>query len=249
MTRRSLNRTLRSAYVLMGFIFIAALAMRFLPEVPGLVPAVVSKWLQLGYDVVKDMALIIVTVVAAILTNVFQQRASFVSALEREWRNIVRTKTALLRYCRAETPTTEAYLDAYGDLSAAIDNMRIVYRNVGETRSLVGLYPYEPLHDMRRVMQWIDPARGPVAPQNREVAARAIQQVFSALREHFLDELDLEEPVRPILVSGADRTKQRGASRVPAVRTTPPEDPQVAQLLESLSAYEAGRAPVDPQQA
>ncbi len=37
--------------------------------------------------------------------------------------------------------------------------MRSVYQNVGETNDLIGLYPYAPLHDMRRALQTLDPRK------------------------------------------------------------------------------------------
>jgi hypothetical protein len=91
--------------------------------------------------------------------------------------------------------------------------MRIVYRNVGETDELVGLYPYAPLHDMRRVLQSIDPRlRTNIPPEERRLARDAIVQSFYALRENFLEELDLEQPVHPLLISGGRRLKSPGST-------------------------------------
>jgi len=75
--------------------------------------------------------------------------------------------------------------------------MRSVYQNVGETGDLIGLYPYAPLHDMRRALQTPIRARTPIRRQKRATCARAILQSFYALRETFLEELDLEEPDHP----------------------------------------------------
>src|SRR6185369_16426892 len=91
---------------------------------------------------------------------------------------------------------------------------RIVYRNAGETGGLVGLYPFEPLHDMRRALQTLDPRLSTEVPSEQKTLVRdAILQAFNALRETFLEELDLEEPHHPLLISGARRLKIPGAAR------------------------------------
>ena len=214
MTRTSLNRTLRRAYVILGFVLVIALVARLSDHIPGLSGSGAEQILKDIYDYLKDMALVLVTVVAAYLANVFQKRSKFVESLEQEWRGIVTTKTALVSYCDRPYPSLEDYLKAYCRISETIDNMRIVYRNAGETDKLVGLYPYAPLHDMRRALQWLDPRKKPnTAASERKLAQDAILQSFAALRENFLEELDLEEPRHPLLISGGRRLKRPGAKR------------------------------------
>ena len=92
--------------------------------------------------------------------------------------------------------------------------MRIVYCNVGETDDLIGLYPYAPLHDMRRALQTLDPRKNKaITPEYRKLVRDAILQSFYALRENFLEELDLEEPGHPLLISGGRRLKVSGSGR------------------------------------
>lgn len=214
MTRSSLNRTLRRAYAVLFLVLTIALVARLADHIPALAGTRSAALLGAVYDYLKDMALVLVTVVAAYLANVFQKRSNFVKCLEQEWRGIVTTKSALYAYCERPYPSTDDYLLAYCRISETIDNMRIVYRNAGESGALVGLYPYAPLHDMRRALQWIDPRKKPdVTPQERKLAQDAILQSFYALRENFLEELDLEEPRHPLLISGGRRLKQQGASR------------------------------------
>lgn len=212
MTRRSLKRTLRWSYFWLAVVLVISLIAKLANFVPGLSG---TNFVPIANDVyayLRDMALVFVTVVAAYLANVFQKRSNFVSGLREEWRNIVATKCAAVTFCETHFPTTDDYLEAYARLSATIDTMRIIYRNTGETNALIGLYPYEPLHDMRRVIQSLDPrGRGSIPSTDRKLAAAAIVQSFNALRETFLEELDLEEPTRPILRAGSQRIKQRGA--------------------------------------
>lgn len=214
MTRASLNRRLRLIYVLCASVLAIALFARLAEHVPGLEDARTVEIAKLVYAYMRDMALVFVTMVAAYLANVFQMRTKFVASLEEEWRAMVKTKSKLVTFCERNDTTLDDYLRAYARMSATLDNMRIVYRNVGETDDLIGLYPYSPLHDMRRALETLDPRAGTtVAAEQRRLACEAIRESFSALRETFLEELDLEEPTHGQLVSGARRIKRSGATR------------------------------------
>jgi hypothetical protein len=109
-------------------------------------------------------------------------------------------------------PALEDYLDAARELSECIDNMRIVYANVGETDELVGLYPYSPLHHMRIVMEKLDPRVGTPTAEQKYAARGEIWDAFNAVREHFLDEFDIEEPSKPVLIHHMKRKKRDGAA-------------------------------------
>jgi len=254
MTRVSVNRTLKRLYWLLFIVLALLLAAKFADDVPGTPPLVVSIASQL-YEFMRDMSLLIATGGVAYLSNIFQKRSKFVESLEEEWRNIVRTKSVLLNTCEKPYLATEDYLTAFNRISETIDTMRIVYRNAGETEGLVGLYPYAPLHDMRRALQTLDPrASGEVGASQKRLVRDAILQAFFALRETFLEELDLEEPQHPLLISGARRLKVPGA-RVKALvmqdrqrrrleREAPPRM-DIDEMLAELRAKESenGGAP------
>ena len=215
MTRATLRRRLRHT----TFWLLVVLAVAFcakLVEVGVLrLPIAGSEAVgEAVYDFLKDMAVVIVTIAAAWLAAVLQRRSKFIESLEEEWRGIVRTKSELFAYCEHQNPTYEDYLQAFCRISETIDSMRIVYRNVGETDELIGLYPYVPLHDMRRALQTLDPSKrqAPVSEAERKRVHDAILQEFYALRETFLEELDLEEPMRPQMVAASARTKTPGAT-------------------------------------
>lgn len=248
MTRVSVTRTLSRVYWILAIVLLLLLASKFADDVPGLPPLVVAVANKI-YEFMRDMSLLIATGGVAYLSNIFQKRSKFVESLEEEWRNIVRTKSVLLSTCEKPYLATDDYLAAYYKVSETIDTMRIVYRNAGETDGLVGLYPYAPLHDMRRVLQTLDPRVVTEAtPEQKALVRDAILQAFYALRETFLEELDLEQPQHPLLISGARRLKVPGADVAALVmqdhqrrrlEREPSTRPDIDAMLAELRAKEA----------
>lgn len=251
MTRTSLNKKLWLVYASILLVIGVSFLATFADLVPGLPPKLLAAAGKI-YQLVSDMALLIATLAAAYLANVFQKRANFVSALEDEWRNIVRTKSALFAFCEKQNPSADDYIVAYCRVSEVIDTMRVVYKNAGETDDLIGLYPYAPLHDMRRALQAIDPRkRSNITVQERRLAGDAIMQSFFALRENFLEELDLEEPRHPLLIAAGRRLKRPGARNYARKQQNqqrrrqdrgPSQRPDIDAFLWQLYADENGAA-------
>jgi hypothetical protein len=170
-------------------------------------------WALNFYEFIRDTSLLIVTVVAAYMASIYQKRTTFLQNLREQWYEIVGAKAALIFYCHQDKPTLDDYLVAARELSESIDTMRIVYANVGETDELIGLYPYSPLHHMRIVMESLDPRKGTPTTEQLYAARGEIWEAFNAIREHFLDEFDIDEPSRPILIHQMKRLKRDGATR------------------------------------
>lgn len=235
---------MRRAYWILGLVLFVSIVAKLADHIPGIAGTPAERLLKDIYDYLKDMSLVLVTVVAAYLANVFQKRSLFLTSLKEEWRNIVKAKSALYTYTQLDKPDQAQYLAAFCAISESIDNMRAVYRNVGESDSLIGLYPYAPLHDMRRALQTLKPGANRVLTnEEREVARDAIVQSFYALRETFLEEVDLEAPENPLLIFNGRRIKKPGApgwarrsqdrqKRVHDRRS--PADPRITEFLTAL---------------
>lgn len=251
MTRKHLVRIL----LIITFLIGAILAVAFVSRLAGLIPGLAGTNFEVFgaaiYEYVRDMALLVATIAAVWLTAALQKRASFTDRLQREWQTIVETKTELVLFCEKSYPSTDDYQEAYASISMAIDSMRVVYRNVGETNRRIGLYPYEPLHDMRRALTTLDPRKpNKPTPEQRALVGRAIQQSFAAIRESFLDELDLDSPTKPILAPGARRLKSSGARSIAEGRKKsqsrqlerhPNAQSEVDEFLRDLYYREQGR--------
>ena len=210
MTRSTLRRTLRRLYFLLALVLGLSFFSKVAEHMPLLAGTGVDKLLKDIYEYLRDMSLLIATGGVAYVTNVFQKRSSFVDSLKEEWRDIIAAKSALLVFMHRTDPDHAAYVAAFTRLSETIDNMRVVYRNVGETDTQIGLYPFAPLHDMRRVLQSLDPRRGPTTPEQRKLARDTMVGSFYALRDSYLAELNLEAPDMPLLINGAKRLRQKG---------------------------------------
>jgi hypothetical protein len=252
MTRSSLTRTLRRAYWILGIVLLVSIVAKLADHIPGLAGTAAERLLKDIYDYLKDMSLVLVTVIAAYLANVFQKRSLFLNALKEEWRSIVKAKSTVFTYTQLEKPCQEQYLAAFCAISECVDNMRAVYRNVGETKKLIGLYPYAPLHDIRRALQSLKPVPGRIVTVGeRELARDAILQSFYALRETFLEELDLEAPENPLLIHSSRRLKKSGAQgwanrseerQAKRYDRASPGDPRIAAFLTELHRIEQATA-------
>mgnify|MGYP003471957110 CR=1 FL=1 len=94
----------------------------------------------------------------------------------------------------------------------------------------------------------VDPRTGAdITAEQKKLVHDAILQAFFALRETFLEELDLEEPNFPLLISGAHRLKMPGAAVSALVLqdhqrrlldSNPAPRPDIDALLSELRAKE-----------
>jgi hypothetical protein len=250
MTRSTLKRTLRRVYAAIAIVLAISLIAKLVDHIPVLNTSAIGGVLKDVYEYLRDMSLLLATGGVAYIANIYQKRDSFIDALKEEWRDIIATKSALIAYTHLERPTQEQYVQAFCKISETIDNMRSVYCNVGETSQLIGLYPFEPLHDMRRVLQSLDPRRGVHDAETRSACRDAIVRSFNAVRETFLEELDLEGPSKPILAVGARRLKKPGAAgyangllrkQLAALNTSGTPEPQLDALLQRLREEEHSR--------
>ena len=150
-----------------------------------------------AYELGKDLFPLIVAVAATFLASWFQQRATFLESLRRLWSHLIDAKLCLIEYAEGRERSQAQYRSTYRALARAIDEMRGVYRNVGESSKVVGRYPYEPLHDMRRALERV--GHGTYDEQASAEAIELIDQAWNALRAEFLAEFIPPEPTAPIL--------------------------------------------------
>jgi hypothetical protein len=161
-----------------------------------------------AYGTVKDLSPLVIAILAAFLASSFQERATFVQSLRSLWSQLIDAKNELMEYTRTPSPSSEQYAYAFKQLSKAIDEMRGVYRNVGEDDNYRGYFPYEPLHDMRRSLKKLE--QSPDDADAAEAAQREISAAWDALRPSFLAEFAPPEPTTPIVLRKSVDERQSG---------------------------------------
>jgi hypothetical protein len=149
------------------------------------------------YATIKDLSPLVIAILAAYLASCFQQRANFVQSLQSLWSQLIDAKNDLIEYTRIPSPTREQYEQVYKQISKAIDEMRGVYRNTGESDEYKGYFPYEPLHDMRKSLETLRPDSH--RADSAEAAEQAVLTGWNALRLPFLAEFSPPEPTAPIV--------------------------------------------------
>ena len=193
MTRTRLRRRLTAVIGILVLLGTAAILLKG-HAIPGLSERQENRW----YGVGKDLFPLVVAILATFLASWFQQRATFLESLRRLWTHLIQAKVDLKDYVQRSDHSEPRYGRAYRALSLAIDEMRGVYKNVGEDDNNVGRFPYEPLHDMRKALEelgWGDEKCNEAALAKAEAA---IDQAWNSLRLKFLAEFDPPEPTDPI---------------------------------------------------
>lgn len=146
----------------------------------------------------KDFIPVIVGIAVAILAAAFQRRVSYLQALRDLWKQLLPAIQTVIQYTHLESPTVQKFAEAYVSLATAIDAVRGVFRNVPHHGKL--LYPYENLHDIRKVLDSIAPFPANIhnTPAQREKARKVIVSLWKETHAAMLLEFDCAVPQKPV---------------------------------------------------
>jgi hypothetical protein len=78
------------------------------------------------------------------------------------------------------------------ELAVAVDEVRGVYKNIGERAGHNGVYPYEPIKEIYNAV--VELGHGQLSSDQREIARKRIKGHWRSIRANFLDEFDRAEP-------------------------------------------------------
>ena len=145
------------------------------------------------YPLYKDLMPLVIAIPAAYLGYSFQRRASYLQALRELWKILIPAVQRAIQYTYLDSPDPKEFSVVMRELSTVIDSLRGVFRNVPGTR--VGLYPYEPLKDISKIMSWLRDGR---TPDERYRVRRCILQLWYDAHSAMLSEFDREVPVHPV---------------------------------------------------
>lgn len=153
------------------------------------------------YNAYKEMVPFIFAIPAALLGYAFQQRGSYLASLRALWSKLVQSVNAAIQYTYDSDTTERQHATVMAELAVAIDEVRGVYRNVGERPGDVGLYPYEPLKHIYQIINELGYGKRDVA--QRKQARDGIIKDWRSIRWAFLSEFDRAEPSMPITEKAA----------------------------------------------
>jgi len=186
MTRKQLRR---ATFMVMG-IYVLAFGIGLTLRIFG--PPTPTPY----YETFKDLIPLILAIPAAYLGYCFQQRGSYLQSLRSLWSQLVIAVNSAIQYTYLESPTQEKFGKILTDLSIATDELRGVYKNIGESSKNVGLYPYEPIKDIHKVISRL--GFGILDEKNRITARRQVVGHWKSIRSNFLDEFDRAVPTKVV---------------------------------------------------
>jgi hypothetical protein len=144
------------------------------------------------YDTYKDMIPLIIALPAAYLAYVIQSRASYLTALRAAWGKIADAVAAAIVYTELPSPNREEHIETLRKLSAVIEEVRGLYKNVRAKGAPDGWYPFEPIKQIYLEIKKL--GSGSPSAEDFSAAATNVYQFWKACRAPFLAELDIDKP-------------------------------------------------------
>ncbi len=148
------------------------------------------------YSTFKDLLPLIFAVPLGYLGFCFQRRNSFMSSLKFLWKNMIVAVNEAIQYTHHEENSQEDFGAVLTSLSEVIDELRGVYKNIGETESNIGQYPFEPIKTINKEIKKL--GYGKIENSVREKSRDLIIGNWQSIRKEFLHEFDRYEPTKPV---------------------------------------------------
>jgi len=144
------------------------------------------------FQTFRDFILLLVAIPAALLTDYFQKRNNFEEALRNLWSQISESVNEAKQYTFRKDTSEDEYRRILVNLSRSIDEVRSVYKNLGETKSNTGFYPFESLKII--YVQLENLGFGRLDESLAKATRDEIDHYWKNFKEVFLWEFDRPEP-------------------------------------------------------
>jgi hypothetical protein len=126
----------------------------------------------------------------------FQRRQAYLKDVRELWNEMVEAVQEAIQYTYREETTYENYSDVLKQLSVTIEKVRAVFPNVGANEQSVGLFPFEPLKDIQKIITYL--SWGSKFRKGEASASRTkITTLWKSMRTKYLDELERSQPLNP----------------------------------------------------
>lgn len=144
------------------------------------------------FKIFKDLILVLVAIPAAYLGDCFQRRSAFTSALRQMWANLIESINQARQFTFEAEPNQISYGEVLKSLSKSIDEVRGVYSNIGETRKEIGIYPFESLKEIHKLIAQL--GFGKYDKLKADKIRCSIDFHWSLIKSSFLFEFDRPVP-------------------------------------------------------
>ena len=149
-----------------------------------------------AYNTFKDAVPLLVAIPAAWLAFCVQRRQAYLKDVRDLWAKLVLAVQDAIQYTHLTEPPQAEYAKTLKSLSIIAEELRAVFQNIGETRGNTGIFPFEGLKDIHRVVSTLGYGAGAGSTQAAETRHHIIK-CWKSLRANFLSELERGEPARP----------------------------------------------------
>jgi hypothetical protein len=141
------------------------------------------------YTTYKDLIPFLIAIPAAWLGFCFQRRSSYVQQLRTFWATLVEAIQRAVQYTHLAHPELEDYAGVMSKLSTIIDELRGTFRNRGERRGQVGIYPFESLKQIPDVIDSLGHSKD-ISFEKRQEARNTILALWRRSYRQLLREFD-----------------------------------------------------------
>lgn len=144
----------------------------------------------------ENLTGLFIAVPAAWLAYCFQIRQYYLTTTRSLWSTMVDAFEECVQYTFLENPSQSDYGLAQKKMSTAIEEVRIIFANIGETEIRRGLFPFESLKNIQTIHSRLGYA-GSATLENRTEARRMMTTEWKVLRQHYLSEFTRGRPASP----------------------------------------------------
>ena len=148
-------------------------------------------------EILQVMVPIALAIPAAILAHGLNRRNSYLQALRDLWIRLVPAAQTAIQYTHLPQPSQADFARTEEALSTAIDMLRGVFANIPSAGNHAGLYPYENIKDIEKIVSWLgygNNFRSADSPLARTCITRLWQEMHAAM----LGEFDRDVPASPV---------------------------------------------------
>ncbi|MBK8983255.1 MAG: hypothetical protein IPM38_13265 [Ignavibacteria bacterium] len=145
-----------------------------------------------NFAIFKDLIPFMIAIPIAYLGYCFQRRANYLLALRPLWSNLIISVNKAIQFTHDTNTNRKDYADTLNLLSASIDEVRGVYRNLKTDTDGIGFYPFESLKSIHKIVSEL--GYGNTDTAKSAEARKHIKHHWKNLRQTFLLEFDRPEP-------------------------------------------------------